>query len=128
MLTFVINIINQLNIMRFKNMLKSIWHAFFSWFGQGLLYILPLGLTIFILVVIFQKLDTLFEFDVPGLGVLTLIGVITGVGFMGSFLISSPIFNYFGRLINRAPLVKMHQRLAFCFCGKQKEVYRTRFG
>jgi uncharacterized membrane protein len=93
--------------MRFRNILKSIWHAFISWFGQGLLYLLPIGLTIFILVIIFQKLDTVFEFDVPGLGVVTLIGLITFVGFLGSFLISSPIFNYFGRLINRAPLVKM---------------------
>lgn len=90
-----------------KKILKSIWRLFLSWFGQGLLYLLPIGLTVFLLWMIFQKLDTIFEFDIPGLGLLTLVVVVTAVGFLGSFFISSPVFNYFTKLINKAPLIKM---------------------
>lgn len=93
--------------MKIKYILKQIWHYFISWLGQGLLYLLPIGVTIMVLWMIFQKLDTVFQFDIPGLGLVTLVGVITFVGFLGSFLISSPIFKYFDKLINRAPLVKM---------------------
>lgn len=91
----------------FKQTLKRIWHGLLSYFGQGLLYILPIGITILILVYIFQKLDDVFAFSTPGLGILTLIGLITIVGVLGSLLISSPVFKYFTKLIEKAPIVKM---------------------
>jgi len=78
-----------------------------SWFGQGLFYLLPIGLTIFLLVAIFQKIDTVFEFKTPGLGILTMIALVTAVGILGSLFISSPIFKYFGKLIDKAPIIKM---------------------
>jgi len=90
-----------------KRILKTVWHGFLSYFGQGLLYILPIGITILILVSIFQNLDDVFEFKTPGLGLLTLIGIITFTGIIGSLLISSPIFKYFNRLLEKAPIVKM---------------------
>ncbi len=90
-----------------KRIIKIVWHYFLVYFGQGLLYLLPLGLTVFILVLIFQKIDTIFEFDVPGLGLITLVGIVTVVGFLGSFFISSPLFKYFGKLIDRTPIIKM---------------------
>lgn len=90
-----------------KRILKGIWHWFLSYFGQGLLYILPIGITILILVYIFQRLDTIFDFKTPGLGLVTLIGLITFVGILGSLLISSPVFKYFTSLIDKAPIIKM---------------------
>jgi uncharacterized membrane protein len=90
-----------------KSIFKKIWHYFLKYFGQGLLYILPIGVTVIILLAIFQKLDSFFEFETPGLGLLTLILVITVVGVVGSLLISSPVFKYFSRLIEKTPLVKM---------------------
>ncbi len=86
---------------------KEAWHGFLKYFGQGLLYILPVGVTIMILFAIFQKLDSIFDFKTPGLGLLTLLIVITLVGVIGSFIISSPIFKYLTGLIEKTPLVKM---------------------
>lgn len=90
-----------------KRITKRIWRWFLSYFGQGLLYILPIGITILILVYIFQRLDTIFDFKTPGLGLVTLIGLITFVGILGSLLISSPVFKYFTSLIDKAPIIKM---------------------
>ncbi|OIP01588.1 MAG: hypothetical protein AUJ98_04040 [Bacteroidetes bacterium CG2_30_33_31] len=90
-----------------KPFFKSAWRIFFKYFSQGLLYLLPIGVTVFILLAVFQKLDSLIEFKTPGLGILTLVLFITFTGILGSLLISSPIFTYVTKLIEKTPVVKI---------------------
>lgn len=90
-----------------KVFITKIWKQFLSYFGQGLIFILPIGLTIMLLVTIFQKLDAVLELETPGLGLLIILVLITVVGLLGSLLISSPVFKYFNRLIDKAPIIKM---------------------
>ena len=95
-----------------------------KYFFQGLLYITPLAVTIYTLFWVFNKLDNLFEFQYPGIGILILLITITIVGVIGSLLIQLPIFKYFDSQLERAPLVKIiytsMKDLVKAFVGKKK--------
>jgi uncharacterized membrane protein len=86
-----------------------------KYFMQGLLYITPISLTIWALVVVFEFIDgllishleTLIGYKLPGLGTLTLLVIITSIGFLGSTFIFNPIIRHFDKLISRAPFVKI---------------------
>lgn len=103
------------------------------YFMQGLLYIAPISITIYALVVAFQFLDGLVStyiegylgYNMPGLGLLTVIAGITFIGFMGSTFIFNPLMRYFDRLISKAPLIKIIysavKDLFQAFVGQQKK-------
>ena len=78
---------------------------------QGVLYVAPTALTVFILIKVFLFLDSILETivgkDVPGLGLLTLIGGLILVGFLGNIFISDPIRKSFNKWLARVPLVKV---------------------
>lgn len=78
---------------------------------QGILYVAPTALTIFILIEIFLFLDSILETivgkDIPGLGLVTLIGGLIFIGFLGNILISDPIRKSFNKWLSKVPLVKV---------------------
>lgn len=86
-----------------------------KYFMQGLLYIAPISLTIWAIVVVFEFIDgllishleALIGYNLPGLGTLTLLIIITSIGFLGSTFIFNPIIKHFDKLISRAPFVKI---------------------
>ena len=86
-----------------KNLLKLLL--------QGILYVAPTALTAFILVRLFVFLDSILETivgkDVPGLGLLTLVGGLILVGFLGNILISEPIKKSFNKWLAKVPLIKV---------------------
>ena len=77
-----------------------------NYFLQGLLYIVPISATIYIVYLIFSKIDGILPFNFPGLGLIVIILLITAVGFIGSAIIASPLNALFQRILNRAPLIK----------------------
>jgi uncharacterized membrane protein len=77
-----------------------------NYFLQGLLYIVPISATIYIVYWIFSKIDGILPFNFPGLGLIVIILLITAVGFIGSAIIASPLNALFQRILNRAPLLK----------------------
>jgi len=77
-----------------------------NYFLQGLLYIVPISATIYIVYLIFSKIDGILPFNFPGLGLIVIILLITAVGFIGSAIIASPLNALFQRILNRAPLLK----------------------
>ena len=108
-----------------------------SYFLQGILYIAPLGVTIYVFVMAFVWLDgllrnlemfehgTLSKFSFPGLGLIIILMFITLVGFLGQKLITSPISNAFERMLKKAPLVMMIyssvKDLLSAFVGKERK-------
>jgi uncharacterized membrane protein len=78
-----------------------------SYFLQGLLFIVPIAVTLFVLYKVFILVDGILPFDVPGLGLLIILGIITLTGLVGSTIVARPIVGYFEKLINKAPLVKI---------------------
>ena len=85
-----------------------------SYFLQGILTFLPVALTLYIVVVIFRITDGIIGkhfirlgINVPGLGILTTLILITLVGVLSSWFLSRRIFEYIDRLFGRTPLIKL---------------------
>ena len=79
---------------------------FINYFLQGLLYIVPLTVTMYVVVWTFKKIDGILPFQFPGLGLIIIIALITIIGFVGSAVIASPINSFFQNLLKRAPLLQ----------------------
>ena len=103
---------------------------------QGLLYIAPLGITLYILYMVFSFVDgllqkwllDLFDIKIPGLGVLITIILLIIIGFLGQTFIARPFRNLFNRLMKRIPLLKViysaFNDLFSAFVGKEKKFNR----
>jgi len=112
-------------------MKKLIGHFF-----QGLLFIVPLAVTIWILFRSIIWIDSLLPFqipiripgfpqiEIPGLGLLAIFFIVTVVGYFGTTYIRNPFFSYIERLIDRAPLAKIIytsvKDLITAFVGEKK--------
>jgi uncharacterized membrane protein len=79
---------------------------FINYFLQGLLYLVPISVTTYVVYWTFIKIDSILPFNFPGLGLISIISLITLIGYLGSVIIASPINSFFQRILNRAPLLK----------------------
>ncbi|MBI5099465.1 MAG: DUF502 domain-containing protein [Nitrospirae bacterium] len=77
------------------------------YFLEGLLLLVPLAATIYVAYAILRKIDSIFEFKIPGVGFLVTILTITVVGFISSSLLTKRLMNFIDRTITRLPFVKM---------------------
>ena len=95
-----------------------------SYFLQGLLYIVPISVTLYVVYWAFNKIDGILPFQLPGLGLIVIIALITLIGFTGSIIITSPINAFFQKLLNKAPLLQTiyssMKDLMHTFVGKKK--------
>ncbi|MCK0132383.1 DUF502 domain-containing protein [Flavobacteriaceae bacterium F08102] len=104
-----------------------------NYFLQGILYIAPIGLTLFIIYYIFSLVDGLvqklllhiFDAEIPGLGFLTFILVLILVGYLGRTFIAEPIKKVFKNILVRVPLLDFiytaFNDLFSAFVGKEKK-------
>ena len=96
-------------------MLQKITKKLINSFLQGLLLLVPVSVTIWVIYSIFELIDNLLTdpikkvigINIPGLGLVFLIIVISLVGLLGSTIIFKPVVSYFDDLLARAPLVKI---------------------
>lgn len=99
------------------------------YFLQGLLYIAPIGVTLYVLYFLFVNLDNfanqLLPISFPGFGLIILLILVISIGYFGTKLISQPITNWFNRAMNKAPLIKIIyfsvKDLLSAFVGKEKK-------
>ena len=79
-----------------------------NYFLQGLLYIVPITVTLYVVYKVFALLDQILRpiIKVPGLGFIAIILLIIFIGFIGGKIISSPINSFFQKLLNTSPLLK----------------------
>lgn len=78
-----------------------------NYFLKGLLIVLPFAITFSIIRSIVLTLDTYFDVGIPALGFLIVISSITLLGFIGSSLITKPLFSLFDDFLSRIPFVKI---------------------
>lgn len=89
-----------------------------NFFLQGLLFVVPVAVTIWVLFKSILWIDSLlpfqipirmpgFSLEIPGLGLLTIFAGIALIGFISSQYIRNPLFTYTERVIERAPLLKL---------------------
>lgn len=77
-----------------------------SYFFQGLLVSVPLAILGYVIYGLFVFLDQLIPFEVPGLGLLTLLVLITVLGYLASTIVAQPFRWWFEELLKRIPLLK----------------------
>ncbi|MEW6109172.1 MAG: DUF502 domain-containing protein [Nitrospirota bacterium] len=78
-----------------------------KYFFEGLLFLIPLVATIYVIYIVFIKIDGLFKFRVPGVGFVVTIITITVIGFIASNFLTRRLIIMLDRGITRLPLVKM---------------------
>lgn len=90
-------------------MFKKISRQIIKYFLQGLLFIAPIGITIYTIVQFILWLDHLIPglSDKPGLGIVMVFGGIFAVGFLGNTILARPIFDFLEHLLKKLPLVSV---------------------
>jgi uncharacterized membrane protein len=107
-----------------------------NYFLQGILYIAPIGVTVYILYLLFTFVDSLLKetlkellgIYIPGLGLLiVLLGLIL-IGMIGQTIIARPFKILFKRILARIPLLKVlfsaFRDLFSAFVGKERKFNR----
>lgn len=80
---------------------------FISYFLRGLLFVVPVALTIYVIILILKFLDSIIPIPVPGLGILIMLSFITFMGFLASIFITRPLFEIFEKWVFKVPLVNI---------------------
>ncbi len=78
-----------------------------KYFLEGLLLLVPLAATIYVVYAILSKIDSIFRFKTPGIGFLVTILTITIVGFISSNFLTKGLIRIIDRSLMRLPFVKM---------------------
>lgn len=90
-----------------------------SYFFQGLLFVVPITVTLYVLLKTIFWIDSLLPFqipikipgisniEIPGLGLLTIFVSIALVGFISLRYIKNPLFSYFEHAVDKTPLIKL---------------------
>lgn len=78
-----------------------------KYFFEGLLVLVPLVATIYVVHAVFTKIDSIFTFSVPGIGFLVTILTITVVGFISSNFIAKRLMKLVDTIFTKLPFTKM---------------------
>lgn len=100
-------------------------------FFQGLLYLVPISVTIYVLYMVVNFADSLFETLVPnvhmvtGTGLVLTVALVTLTGYVGGRVLSTPFANIFHNAIRRMPFVSLIytsvRDLMKAFVGEKKK-------
>ena len=107
---------------------KPVFNRIVRYFFRGVLIVVPLSITIYILVSTIIWLDGLLNIPWPGVGLVGMLLTITVLGYLTTFFITRPVFVYFERAILRIPFVSMlyssMKDLVGAFVGDEKKFDR----
>lgn len=105
-------------------MSKFTFNRILTYFFRGLIFVVPLALTIYIIYEILEWLDGLIPVKIPGLGLLIILINITFLGYLASFFITRPFFDQMEKYLVKIPLVNIIytsiKDLIGAFVGEQK--------
>lgn len=96
-----------------------------TYFARGLLFLVPIVVTMYVLYMVFIRVDQIFRFSVPGVGFLLTLVLITGIGFLVSTVLARGAANVIDNLFGRMPVGKMIyssiKDLMNAFVGDQRQ-------
>ena len=100
------------------------WKVIAKYFLQGLFYILPIAVTLYVIAYLVILLDGIISLPIPGLGILIILIAVTLVGYLGTHFFLS-YFRPFDRAIEKTPLIKIiytsMKDMMNAFVGKKKQ-------
>lgn len=77
-----------------------------KYFFEGLIVIVPIAVTIYLIYITFMWIDGFFNFKYPGIGFLIILISITVVGAITSNFFTKGLVTLLNNLLNRLPLIK----------------------
>jgi uncharacterized membrane protein len=77
------------------------------YFFEGLLITVPLVVTMYVIYLVFIKIDRIFKLPIPGIGFIITLASITAVGIISSNFITGWLVRYIDKIFTGLPLVKM---------------------
>lgn len=83
------------------------YKRFITYFFRGLLFVVPIALTVYVIAWIIQFIDGMIPIPIPGLGMLIILAFITFIGFLASIFVTKPLFEIFERWVFRIPLINI---------------------
>ena len=100
--------------------MKRVFNALLRYFAKGLLVVVPLSAAFFLVFWAFSSVDDALNLSekflvnptdgkplyIPGLGILSVVFIILLAGFIGTYLITEPIYSWFNKWINKLPVFK----------------------
>lgn len=85
---------------------RQIWRIILSYFFRGLLLTVPIAVLGVVLWKALTWLDQIIPYDIPGLGILTLLASVTLVGWLGSTVLYQPFAEFGNEVLQRIPFLK----------------------
>ena len=76
------------------------------YFFRGLLLIIPLGGTLYLISVVLRKIDGFVSLGIPGLGMCIIVASITLLGYIGTTLFVKSVFGFTEALIKKVPFIR----------------------
>lgn len=102
-----------------------------NYFLKGLLVCLPVMLTYYVVSSIVLSVDKILPIDIPGIGFVVVIVAVTLIGWVGSSIISKPIFNLLDDFLSSLPFIKIIytsvKDLMEAFVGEKKKFSKPVF-
>lgn len=107
-----------------------------SYFLQGILFLAPISITIYVIYLAFDFSDNLSQEvmaplvgrEIPGLGILIMIILLTALGYVGQTIIARPFKIFFHKVIHTVPLLELIysaiKDFFSAFVGKDKKFNR----
>lgn len=112
-------------LLKFLNTMRYTYHRILSFFLRGLLVLVPLAVTGYVIYAIFIFLDGLIPVPIPGIGILMVLALITFVGYLASLFFTKPFFEWFERGVFKIPFVNLLytsiKDLMGAFVGEKKK-------
>lgn len=78
-----------------------------KYFFEGLIVLLPLAATVYLLYWIFTAIDNLFSFDIPGIGLAITLAIVILAGVIASSVFTKGFVGIIHDLFGRLPLIKL---------------------
>ncbi len=82
------------------------WRLVLSYFFRGILLTVPIAVIGVVLWKALVFLDTIIPYEIPGLGLLTLLAGVTLIGWIGSTVLYQPVADFGNEVLQRIPLLK----------------------
>ena len=119
--------------------MNRIGRALFNYFIKGLLVVLPIALSVFVVIWAVTTVDSWLNINnipgldpgmgqsrnSPGLGLFMVLTLILGAGIFVTYFVTEPMYNWFQRIMNRLPILKFIyssiKDLTEAFVGDEKK-------
>lgn len=105
--------------------MNKFFRVFLNYFFKGVLVIIPLAFSVYIIYKVIYSVDSIVDLGFPGGGFIVTVLGLAFVGLLVTSFITEPIYNYLDKLLNRMPIFKLMyssvRDLLEAFVGEDKK-------